>query len=91
MIPALLIGLYLIVAGVLGNGQCVYEDVIQQRGFIPWITAVFILWLIWEYSPEEIDKPARALIIVLLLGFIIINFKIVQSKIDTLWGGIQKL
>lgn len=91
MIPALVIGIYLIIAGFMGNAYCVYQAVLQQGGFVKWIVAVLILWAIWEYSPDSVSEPIRALIIVMLVGFIIVNYNSVDGKISGIWQSITNL
>ena len=91
MIPALVIGIYLIIVGFMGNAYCTYKAVLQQGGFIKWIAAVLILWAIWEYAPDDLSKPIRALIIVSITGFIIVNYGAVDAQISGLWNSISTL
>jgi RsiW-degrading membrane proteinase PrsW (M82 family) len=91
MVSALIIGIYLIVAGLLGNATCVYDDIKQQGAFIPWIVAVFILWAIWEYSPASIDPVVKGLIILAIVAFIVVNYASFEPKVAALWANIHSI
>lgn len=77
-IAVFILGLYMLIAAVMGNGYRLYETVKGQYDFIPWITAVFILYLFWEYSPQPIDKEVRLLIALAVLGYMVADYKTVS-------------
>ena len=78
-VAAFIIGVYMLIAAVMGNGYALFAEVKTQYDFLPWITAVFILYLFWEYSPEPINKDVRLLISLAVLGYMVADYKTVAA------------
>jgi hypothetical protein len=93
-VAVFIVGVYMLIAAVMGNGYALFAEVKEQYDFLPWITAVFILYLFWEYSPTPIDKEVRLLIALAVLGYMVADYKTVSlysSKIvDFLQSGAAK-
>lgn len=64
-------GLYLLFVGVNGNADELFTELSQEKQFIYWLVAIFVVVGLWE-SPigGKVAKPFAALIV---LGFLLKN------------------
>ena len=85
-VAVFLIGLYMLVVAVMGNGYKLFAEVKTQYNFLPWITAVFILYLFYEYSPHPIRKEVRLLIALAVLGYMVADYKTVEGWSQQITG-----
>lgn len=85
-IAVFIVGLYMLIVAVMGNGYKLFAEVKTQYDFLPWITAVFILYLFYEYSPHPIRKEVRLLIALAILGYMVADYKTVQSYSQKIVG-----
>lgn len=89
--PALILGIALIVIAIMGNANNLLTLMKGQKAFLPWLIAVFILWIIWNKTPSEYQRPVHGLIFASILGIIIVNFSKVQGYITTAETAIKTL
>jgi hypothetical protein len=92
-VAVFIVGAFMLIAAVMGNGYALFDEVKGQYDFLPWITAVFILYVFWEYSPAPVDKTVRLLIALAVLGYMVADYKTVskysQDIIDFLQSGAK--
>jgi hypothetical protein len=69
----------MLIVALMGNGYALFAQVKTQYDFLPWITAVFILYLFFEYSPHPIRKEVRLLIALAVLGYMVADYQQVQA------------
>lgn len=64
-------GIYFILVGVHGNATEFLTDITEEKQFLYWIVAIFVIVGLWE-SPvgEKVAKPFAVLIV---LGFLLSN------------------
>ena len=73
MLPVLFIlyGIYIVLAGVHGNGPQLLNQIEQETQFIYWALVILIVMALWETKTgEKIAKPFAFLIV---LGFLLKN------------------
>lgn len=85
-VAVFIVGVYLLVAALMGNGYQLFEQVKTQYDFLPWITAVFILYLFYEYSPKPVSKEVRLIIALAVLGYMVADYKNVQALSNQITG-----
>lgn len=85
-IAVFIIGAYILIVALMGNGYALYDTLKGQYDFLPWITAVFILYLFYEYSPHPVRKEVRLLIALGVLGYMVADYK----RVEQISGSIVK-
>jgi len=85
-IAVFIIGAYMLVAALMGNGYALFSTVKTQYNFLPWITAIFILYLFYEYSPHPIRKEVRLLIALAVLGYMVADYKNIAIMSNNITG-----
>ena len=64
-------GLYFILVGVHGNADELLTEVSQEKQFVYWLVAIFVVVGLWE-SPVG-GKVAKPFAVLIVLGFLLSN------------------
>lgn len=86
-ILTILYGLYFILVGARGNAEEFLSLVVQEKQFVYWVVAMFIIAGLWESKvATNLAKPLAALIV---LGFFLSNknYDIIIQHFDAIMAG----
>ncbi len=75
-------GLYMLLVAAMGNGYKFVKELETQYDFLPFLAAVIILYLFYQYSPKPVAQPVRALIVLGILGAMLVRYKDVKAISD---------
>lgn len=80
-----LYGVYLLMVGLAGNGQKTIAAVQQDgKGFLPWGISLAVLAVL--YNVDETRPVAKPFIGLLILSFVLKNWKKLSKESQTIWG-----
>lgn len=85
-VAVFIIGAYMLLVALMGNGYALFADVKTQYDFLPWITAVFILYLFYEYSPRPIEKEVRLIIALGIMAYMIADYQQIATISNSIVG-----
>lgn len=77
-VSLIVIGVYLFMVGIHGNGLALVNQLGQEKQFFYWIIAIVVIIALWESQEgEEVAKPFAALIV---LGFLLSSSTVSGTK-----------
>jgi hypothetical protein len=84
-----LIGAFILVVGMLGNGGALLDDILTDGPFIPFGISLGVFYFLWEETPPPESKPVRLLIAGLVIVVIFSQWSRFVKALSSGWSALN--
>jgi hypothetical protein len=81
----IIFGVYMVAVGYHDNGSTSLQFISTQKGYIPWIVAILILWAL--YQVKTVRPFIGAIAGLLIVALIVKNFPAIKTQYQNIIGG----